>query len=314
MAPLPPGYVLRTYTPDDAEVVARLFNRIEQEPESADSIRARFDRYPAKMAVQRLMVEHAGQPVAYGHAVALHEAGGDRPLVFIIRADVMPDHEGNGVGQHLFSVNEKFATENGAAWLMSKVRDDQDRGLSFLEQLGYRQEQHLYGVILDLESFDQAIELPSGIEIRPWSEFTDDEPNRRRLYECNAESDADTPGIELWGVATFEDWQQSTFESRWYRPEGCLVALDERGEIVGMTVAGPSDPDNVGIDYTGVLRSHRGRGIARALKVAGAHWAKSIGAKHLHTFNDDRNEPMRHVNFSLGFKPLTGWRMMRKDP
>ncbi len=311
---LPAGYTVRPYTPDDAEHVARFFNRVEQEPETADSIRARFERYPASMSVQRIVVQWSDAVVAYGHGVALHEPDSGRPLVFIVRADVSAAHESLGIGQYLFSMNEAFAQENGAAWLMSKVRDDQDRGRRFLEQLGYRQEQHLYGVILDLESFDEPLVIPEGIQIKTWAEFPDDDEHRRRLYECYIGADADTPGIELWGLVTYDDWQNSIFESRWYRPAGFFVALDEHGEFVGVSVAGPTDNDNVSTDFTGVLRSHRGRGIARALKIAGAQWAKSTGAKHLHTFNDDRNEPMRHINFALGFKPQTGWRMMRKDP
>lgn len=311
---MPPGYEVRPYQASDADAVAGFFNRIEQEPESAESIRARFDRYPSTMAVQRLIVEQEGQPVAYGHAVALHEAGGTQPLVFIIRADVQPSHEGQGIGQHLFALSESFARENCAAWLMSKVRDDLDRGRRFLEQLGYRQEQHLYGVILELDGFDRPLALPEGIEIKAWSAFPNDEAHRRRMYQCMIGADADTPGIELWGLVEYDDWAKSTFESRWFRQDGCLIAIDESGEWVGVSVAGPTDEDNVSTDFTGVLREHRGRGIARALKVAGAQWAKSIGAKRIHTFNDDRNQPMRHINLDLGFQPQTGWRMMRKDP
>ena len=314
MAGLPEGYRVRPYSPDDAGKVAEFFNRVEQEPENADSLRSRFEKYPSTMATQRLIVEKDGAPIAYGHGVALHEAGGTQPLVFIIRADVVREHEGRGIGQHLFALNESFARQNGAAWLMSKVRDDLDRERRFLEQLSYRQEQHLYGVILDLDAWDQPLLTPKGIVIKSWADFPDDTAHRRKLYECTIAADADTPGIELWGLVEYDDWSKYTFESRWFRAEGCLIAIDESGEWVGVSVAGPTDEDNVSTDFTGVVRSHRGQGIARALKVKGAHWAKSIGAKRIHTYNDDRNGPMRHINFDLGFQPQTGWRMMRKDP
>lgn len=314
MAGLPPGYRVRAYTPEDADVVARLFNRVEQEPETGDSIRARFARFPASMPSQRLIVEQDCVAVGYAHSVAIHEPDSGQPFVFINRADVEEAHEHQGIGQHLFGLNESFARGQGAAWLMSKVRDDLERGRRFLELLGYRQEQHLYGVILELEQFDEPLVVPQGVRIAPWSEFVDDEPLRRRAYECYIGADADTPGIELWGLITYDDWIHTIFESRWYRPEGFLVAVDERGEFLGLSIAGPTDTDNVSTDFTGVLREHRGRGIARALKVAGALWAKSIGAKRIHTYNDDRNGPMRHINIDLGFQPQTGWRMMRKDP
>lgn len=311
---LPPGYTVRPYGPDDAELVARLFNRIEQEPETAESLRDRFARFPASMPSQRLVVEHEGVGVAYGQSVALHEPGSGQPFVFLVRANVDEPYEHRGLGQHLMALGEAFATDQGAAWLMSRVRDDHDRALRFLEQLGYRQEQHLYGVTLELEGFDQPLVVPEGVELVTWDRFPDDETHRRRAYECYIGADADTPGIELWGLITYDDWLNTIFKSSWYRPEGFVVAIDQEGNFLGLSIAGPTDAENVSTDFTGVLSQHRGRGIARALKVAGAHWAKSIGAKRIHTYNDDRNGPMRHINLDLGFKPQTGWRMMRKDP
>lgn len=311
---LPAGYVVRAYTPDDAEAVARFLNRVEQEPETADSVRERFARFPASMPSQRLIIEREGAAVAYGQSVALHEPGNGQPFVFLVRAHVDEPYEHRGLGRHLMALGEAFATDLGAAWLMSRVRDDLDRGRRFLEQLGYRQEQHLYGVTLELDGFDEPLVVPAGIKLVTWDHFTDDETHRRRAYECYIGADADTPGIELWGLTAYDDWLHTIFQSSWYRPEGFIVALDEQGNFLGLSIAGPTDAENVSTDFTGVLSQHRGRGIARALKVAGAHWAKSIGAKRIHTYNDDRNGPMRHINFDLGFKPQTGWRMMRKDP
>lgn len=313
--PLLAGYHVRAYEPRDASAVARLFNRVEQEPEDAESIQARFDRYPSMLVTARWVVESPdGQVVAYGNGVALHEEGSGNPHVFIVRADVDPAHERRGIGSHLFEKGETFANENGAEWIMSKARDDLDSSRKFLEGRGYRQEQHLYGVILELEGWERPLDLPQSIRIMSWSEVEDNPSQRRKLYDCTIAADADTPGIELWGLMAYDDWEQSLFGSRWYRAEGCLIAATDSDEWVGVSTLGPATGDDVSTDFTGVIREYRGRGIARALKVAGVRWAQSLGAKRLHTFNDDRNEPMRHLNFDLGFKPQTGWRMMRKDP
>lgn len=314
MNALPQGCLLRSYAPTDAGAVAELYNRFEQEPSTDETIRQRFEQFPPMLPVQRWVVEQQGRVIAYGQAAALHEPGSEHPMVFFLRAEVDEAHQGQGIGRHLIAQAEAFALENDAQWLMTKVRDDLERSRRFLELQGYRQEQHLYGVILDLKGFEASFSVPEGVEIRSWDTFPDDAEHRRLLYECYIAADADTPGIELWGLIGYDDWLHSIFESSWFRPQGVLVAVDEQGEWVGLTIAGPTDAHNVSTDFTGVRRSHRGRGIARALKIAGAQWAKSTGAKHLHTFNDDRNESMRHINFALGFKPQTGWRMMRKDP
>jgi len=55
---------------------------------------------------------------------------------------------------------------------------------------------------------------------------------------------------------------------------------------------------------TGVSRSHRGRGIATALKVRALGAARANGASRVFTDNDTRNVEMIAVNDKLGFKRL----------
>jgi GNAT superfamily N-acetyltransferase len=59
-------------------------------------------------------------------------------------------------------------------------------------------------------------------------------------------------------------------------------------------------------DMTGVRRSWRGRGVARALKAAQIGWAKANGFEELHTRNDERNAPIRRLNAQLGYRPGIG--------
>ncbi len=53
-------------------------------------------------------------------------------------------------------------------------------------------------------------------------------------------------------------------------------------------------------------RAARGRGIARALKVAQIAWAKENGVERLTTTNEQRNAPMIRVNESLGYREVPG--------
>ena len=59
----------------------------------------------------------------------------------------------------------------------------------------------------------------------------------------------------------------------------------------------------VGNDLTAVLRSHRRRGIAGALKRTQIAWAAEHGYKRLTTSTNAYNEPMRRLNEKLGFWP-----------
>ena len=52
------------------------------------------------------------------------------------------------------------------------------------------------------------------------------------------------------------------------------------------------------------VRSHRGRGIAEALKRAQIAWAAEHGYRRIVTATHDANEPMRRLNEKLGYREL----------
>jgi mycothiol synthase len=54
---------------------------------------------------------------------------------------------------------------------------------------------------------------------------------------------------------------------------------------------------------TAVLRSHRDRGIATALKQALINWASQNGYRELTTWTQDGNAAMQAVNVKLGYRP-----------
>ena len=55
---------------------------------------------------------------------------------------------------------------------------------------------------------------------------------------------------------------------------------------------------------TGTAREHRGRGIARALKVEALTRAKRKGLRAMGTTNDEPNKSMREINAKLGYQML----------
>ena len=54
--------------------------------------------------------------------------------------------------------------------------------------------------------------------------------------------------------------------------------------------------------FTGVVRSHRRRGIAKALKVLAIDYAHRQGYQLIKTDNEEHN-PMFQINLALGFQP-----------
>ena len=97
-----------------------------------------------------------------------------------------------------------------------------------------------------------------------------------------------------------------------YIPEGYFLALDG-DRYVGMSSLWNRrvKKGEVYTKLTGVVRSHRRRGIATALKVRAHEFAKSIGAEVVVTDNEENN-PMYDLNVRLGFKPMPAWLLFRK--
>ena len=55
--------------------------------------------------------------------------------------------------------------------------------------------------------------------------------------------------------------------------------------------------------FTGTSRQHRGRGLARAVKLASTRWAAENGITQIVTTNDETNGSMLAVNRRLGYVP-----------
>jgi len=91
-------------------------------------------------------------------------------------------------------------------------------------------------------------------------------------------------------------------------PESFFLAVDSAhsgptGHYVGVSCLYRHfvHPDELSQSFAGVLRSHRGRGIALALKLRCVAYAARAGAKRIRTYNDARNRPMLRINQAMGW-------------
>lgn len=82
----------------------------------------------------------------------------------------------------------------------------------------------------------------------------------------------------------------------------------EGDEIVGLSyLQYPPQRGNVWTGYTASLPSHRGRGIARAVKMETLGQAVDLGVTRVRTDNDEENAPMLHINEQMGYEPMPGF-------
>ena len=121
-----------------------------------------------------------------------------------------------------------------------------------------------------------------------------------------------------------DEWTKG-FKGPNFLAEGWFVAVDpnidtsnynnlDSGDYVGITMLGLdlALPEKMHTWLTGVVRTHRRKGIATALKDKAIELAKSRGAKRIDTGNEENN-PMYDLNMQLGFKPKPAWVNYQKN-
>jgi GNAT superfamily N-acetyltransferase len=123
-----------------------------------------------------------------------------------------------------------------------------------------------------------------------------------QAYELNNElnRDRDPPGPRR--LQTFEEFSEELMRPHIWFPKCYLVAVDG-AHWVGLSCLNPVCPKTTiaWTRFTGVVQTHRRRGIATALKVSSLEAAKRLGVKSVKTGNAETN-PMLQINIRLGFR------------
>jgi GNAT superfamily N-acetyltransferase len=242
-----------------------------------------------------------GLPAGSGFAALMPH----RPAVPDVLLTVLPEARRQGVGTALYEALSDWARGRGLDVLEAVVSDEDPESLAFAERRGFREDRREKGVALRLTGLDPvSVQPPEGVEIVSWAERPD---LARGIYEVALEAFPDVPGWEDDLVEPFEDWLVNDMQGSGDKPEATFLAVAD-DEVVGyaklsLTEAQPLTAHH---DLTGVKRTWRGRGVARALKAAQIRWAKENGYEELRTRNDERNAPIRHLNREFGYEPAAG--------
>ena len=115
-------------------------------------------------------------------------------------------------------------------------------------------------------------------------------------------------GIQI--DVSYEQWAKN-FDNPAVDPALFFLALMDN-EIVGMTSLELLKDGPAITDSTTVLREHRNRGIALALKVASLRALQRLGRSEARTHNDTENPAIIHLNDRLGYVRLPGWLQWEK--
>jgi len=128
----------------------------------------------------------------------------------------------------------------------------------------------------------------------PWS----------RLYQLAAETIPEIPTTIPEPVPSREAWMQQMQGPDVH--EDRIWTAWNWSRLIGYSYLSYPAAGDVWTGYTAVTKEHRGRGVARAVKLETVGQAIDLGVALVKTNNDLENSAILHINESLGYEPLPG--------
>lgn len=289
-------------------------------PDTAEEFKHSDETRDSRYLFQRLVAEMDGRMV--GCAVYSEPAWSYRPGKYYWVVDVLPDFRRQGIGSAMYThIMDALAKRDPAPVLLtSSSREDQEEAVRFLEKRDFQVVQREPCSCLNVEKFDFAkyVHIPpqveaDGIVIRSLAELAEQDPHwKRKFWELDWELMQDVPTTDDFTQVPFKVFDEKYLGAPKFSAEAQFIALDG-GQWVGMSgfTLAVADPTKLYTALTGVVRSHRRRKIATALKLRGVEFARDYGATLVETDNDENN-PMFQLNLALGFEPQPAWLQFEK--
>ena len=315
---LPRGYRAREFREQDREPLTAERNAglPEVEQETASDWREWERMMPDPTQVRVIVESVDGEIAAF---VQISNGGPFKAPDGSARGslDVARARRGHGLGSALLPVVENEARRLGAPKLYGGVSERDEEALPWAQRRGYREIGRRIQAAIDLHAFDpgrwrdrvrkateQGIRFVTLDERR--GQLSDDafETVLRELYDVEGQTWDDVPI-----AGPFPHWPYETFRRLMIETPASVLDLDvlayDGDRIIGFTSSYREGGGmKGGTGYTCVLRSHRGRGIAFALKVDVLERAKAKGMRWMMTTNDEPNKAMRGINHALGYSAL----------
>jgi GNAT superfamily N-acetyltransferase len=265
---------------------------------------------------QRLMMVWEGSIV--GFAYYRENPYSYQPGKYRISIQVHPDFEGRGIGTAVYNhiLARLQQQKHKPVLLESGTRDTKPQSVRFLEKRGFTCVMRWLRSELDLTQFDPtkfgalfAKLATQGIELVPLPQLQLTDPEwQQKIYELDWELTLDEPTPNPPTKLPFDQFVKEVLDGPAFLADAWVIGV-ENGRYVGMSNLEPDLGDNTRFQtgFTGVVRSHRRRGLATALKMETAVYAKTIGQEtgktQILTTNEENN-PMYDLNVKLGFRQL----------
>jgi len=314
------GLEFRTATVADARLYAELsLAHRPDEPGDPEVTRHGWAHPTPGYTRERYMIELGGRAAGYTwHFEGPLDADPDRNGE--VSAFLAPWSMSAERLRGAFEFIEERSAAAGVRTFTADVWEDDAGEVEVLESLGYRRDRLSKAWELDLiEHRDRLLLLTDRAEAMMREQgitcvaiAADADPTIwTRCHEVQAAAGEDMPRTGPYHRPTYEQYM-SWMETPDVSPFWCFAAKDGERVVGFSNLRFPPVQGNVWTGFTGVIREYRGRGIARAVKLAILKQAIEQNVARVRTDNDEANEAMLHINEELGYQRIPGVLSYRK--
>lgn len=255
-----------------------------REPSAVEDARRRLERQPVRLY---LVAEDAGRIVGLGFA-----GPSQSPERTALAVRVLPEHRRRGIGSELLERLLAHASGLSPEWVSGMVSEDGAESVAWVQRRGFEEYDRQVELSRLIRNEEERVTPPPGIEIVELSE-----EHVQGAYAVAVECFPDMAVTPPIPAPPFDEWREEEIPG-----PVTFVALDS-GRVVGYAALLDRIEGLAEHGLTAVLRSHRGRGIATALKQAQLRWASEHGYRELATWTQEGNAAMQAVNLKLGYGP-----------
>jgi GNAT superfamily N-acetyltransferase len=299
---------LRPATPDrDFETLAKWFTILEGQSNTKESLASYYENAMDR-TVQMVAEDDLKRLV--GFFWASHEQVNVENGFFNLY--VTPENREQGIGRRLYAAMTQALEKFPLRTLRVRILDDSPEGREFVERRGFKMRSESLAMELNLADFhdvhyDELIAglIDEGFVFTNMEELGNTEEMQRKLYQLNDSTSMDTPGSDgehPW--ESFEDFQQSVCQAKWYIPAGQFVVVDRfNGDFAAMSAITKFEGSKAAYNlHTGVKKDFRGRKLGQAVKVVALRYARDVlKVKTVQTHHNVGNFPMLAIDRKLGY-------------
>lgn len=238
-----------------------------------------------------------------------------------IGGELLPAERDRPTLDALLAEVERRLIADGARRVAVRAYEDDDLRIATIKGRGFDADRIHRRWVLDLAHNRDRIETMTDASrarmraesVRMLTLAQDSDPEKyRKVWRLSEEAVQDVPTTLPNVEESFEDTM------RWFRApdmhEDRFWIARDGDDIVGVSVLGyPPVRGVVGTVWTATARKARGRGIARALKCETLIQALAFDVDRVQTGNDGANDPILHINASMGYRPWVGSINFLKD-